>query len=163
MAKFAETIELTDKQKNFITTELRPFLKTNDMLSARKKIIAGYTSEHLIEPADSVDIVGFLLQNLGEELYFRRSKEIFDDEFMDLEELISINIPNGIEIIGDSAFSHCESLESVVIPKSVKYIDHDAFYRCPLESVIIPKGCKLYLDNKDLVFGGHMDTEVTRK
>ncbi len=42
----------------------------------------------------------------------------------------TFTIPNGVEIIGNSAFSYCDSLQSVVIPDSVTSIGDVAFFYC---------------------------------
>lgn len=44
--------------------------------------------------------------------------------------LVSVVIPDGVEVIGECAFADCEYLESVVIPPSVKKIERGAFSRC---------------------------------
>lgn len=44
--------------------------------------------------------------------------------------LVSVVIPNGVEVIGECAFADCKYLESVVIPPSVKKIERGAFSRC---------------------------------
>ena len=51
----------------------------------------------------------------------------------------SIEIPNSVKIIGDSAFYACEYLTSVTIPSSVTYIGGFAFYCCSnIMSITIP-------------------------
>ncbi|MBR4305497.1 MAG: leucine-rich repeat protein, partial [Ruminiclostridium sp.] len=47
--------------------------------------------------------------------------------FSESEELTSVIISEGIEIIGSSAFRDCASLQSVTIPESVQIIEHYAF------------------------------------
>ena len=44
--------------------------------------------------------------------------------------LQSINIPNGVTRIEDSAFYNCSSLKSIVIPNSVTYLGSYAFGNC---------------------------------
>lgn len=53
--------------------------------------------------------------------------------------LLSINIPESIKFIEDSAFSDCDSLTEVVIPDSVLSINNFAFSGCAnLVSIFIP-------------------------
>ena len=55
--------------------------------------------------------------------------------------LISVVVPEGVEIIGNSAFSSCFSLERVVLPSTVKSIGVCAFASCrKLKEVKIPDG-----------------------
>ena len=57
------------------------------------------------------------------------------------EALTSINIPEGVTIIGEEAFFACEGLTSISLPESVTSIGDSAFARCKgLTSIIIPKG-----------------------
>ena len=61
--------------------------------------------------------------------------------FSDCVNLKSVDIPESVEDMRDSAFSGCSSLTSVVIPKNVKTIPRIAFYKCTaLESVILEEG-----------------------
>lgn len=50
-----------------------------------------------------------------------------NDEFV-----TSIEIPEGIEVIGEKAFQHCSILMKVTIPESVKFIRGGAFLGCKL-------------------------------
>lgn len=53
----------------------------------------------------------------------------------------SIEIPEGMTIIGGSAFNSCTSLTSIAIPNSVTSIGNDAFSSCfNLTSIKIPDG-----------------------
>lgn len=53
--------------------------------------------------------------------------------------LVSIDIPDGVETIGDAAFYDCTSLTSITIPSSVTSIGESAFQDCSaLTSITIP-------------------------
>lgn len=55
---------------------------------------------------------------------------ICEGAFMDCSSLTSINIPESVTTIERSAFAGCTALESVVIPESVKTIEMEAFTAC---------------------------------
>ena len=50
--------------------------------------------------------------------------------FLSCKSLISIDIPDSVTSIGDSAFSGCSSLTSIEIPNSVTSIGYRAFNGC---------------------------------
>jgi len=63
--------------------------------------------------------------------------------FEDGTGLTSIELPDGIESIGNSAFSGCTSLTSIEIPDSVESIGDYAFYGCKsLKSIELPGSVK---------------------
>lgn len=63
--------------------------------------------------------------------------------FKENSHLLAINIPNGVEYIGDFAFWGCSSLSSISIPGSVSFIDENAFSYCSsLHSVSLDEGVK---------------------
>ena len=68
---------------------------------------------------------------------------LVDNTFRGCTALESIEIPEGIEVIGYSAFEGCTSLKTVKIPNSVREIRRGAFAGCKsLENIMIPaKGC----------------------
>jgi len=52
-------------------------------------------------------------------------------------------VPDGTEIIGESAFQYCKKLESVILPATLQKIEAWAFGGCEaLRSISIPKGIK---------------------
>ena len=61
------------------------------------------------------------------------------DAFVNCTGLVSVEIPDTVTGIGDSAFSGCSGLVSVSIPDGVASIGHEAFFDCSaLASVSIP-------------------------
>lgn len=60
--------------------------------------------------------------------------------FIGCKELMSIEIPNGVTVISDSAFRRCINLLNINIPDSVTTIGPNAFNGCErLKSIIIPE------------------------
>lgn len=63
--------------------------------------------------------------------------------FKDCSGLISVEIPNSVQEIGQNAFSGCKNLTSIIIPNSVKEIGLFAFSGCTsLTSIVIPNSVK---------------------
>lgn len=63
--------------------------------------------------------------------------------------MTSINLPEGLEVIGDIVFDHCYSLTSVNIPASVKSIGERIFYLCDaLVEITVDPGNTVY-DSRD--------------
>lgn len=67
--------------------------------------------------------------------------KIGDNSMRENNNLTSLTIAEGVEIIGNSAFAQCENLPAVVLPSTIKTIDVWAFYGCKkLASINIPEG-----------------------
>lgn len=54
-------------------------------------------------------------------------KIIASGAFHDRSEMLSIELPDSIEMIGDYAFTKCVNLKSIRLPKNVKYLGENAF------------------------------------
>lgn len=58
--------------------------------------------------------------------------------------LVSLELPEGLEEIGELAFAHCESLKRIVFPRSLRRIGRKAFAHCSsLEAVTVYGGCEI--------------------
>ena len=55
---------------------------------------------------------------------------IYDEAFLDCQNLASVTFSNSLRTIGGSAFRGCTGLDSIVIPVTVKEINYDAFAEC---------------------------------
>lgn len=67
--------------------------------------------------------------------------DIGDSAFSDCINLKSVAIGNGLTRLGDSAFSGCRSLSNIKLPSSVTSIGNGAFYGCvSLTDIKIPDG-----------------------
>lgn len=58
--------------------------------------------------------------------------------FQSNRNLLSVEIPNSVEDIGDMTFDSCGNLKYVTLPTSLKQIGDHSFYCCALESIEIP-------------------------
>ena len=74
----------------------------------------------------------------------------FDDKITELSSyyfdsnvLTSIEIPEGVEVLGDNLFNSAMSLKSLNIPSTVRTIGNNCFYRVPIQEIIIPEGVEI--------------------
>ncbi|MBQ4284344.1 MAG: leucine-rich repeat domain-containing protein [Lachnospira sp.] len=55
---------------------------------------------------------------------------IGDDIFAYRNDVVRVELPEGVVEIGNNAFENCERLEEVICPKSLKKIGEEAFADC---------------------------------
>jgi len=55
---------------------------------------------------------------------------ITEDLFAERNDIIKVELPEGVEEIGNHAFENCTNLEEVICPKSLKKIGRKAFADC---------------------------------
>lgn len=71
-------------------------------------------------------------------------KQIYSNAFDGCKALTSINIPDGIEMIGEEAFRECGALKSISIPGSMISLGAKAFMECShLSKIDIAEGIKM--------------------
>ena len=85
------------------------------------------------------------------EYQFKNKKRIPKMFFYGCTELISIDVPNGVEIIEDSAFSYCSSLTKITLPDTIWSIG--SLYNTP----IVPSSGDgvIYIDNFAYAYSGN--------
>ena len=70
-------------------------------------------------------------------------ESIGDEAFHERKALTSITLPQGVKSIGDSAFSWCTALTSITLPQGVENIGNSAFSGCyKLTNITLPQGVK---------------------
>ena len=93
--------------KNISLVDMSPY-------SAAVAVVpADYSKLTHIEIPDSIEYNGF----------FYQVKQIKDRAFSSCESLVSINIPQNIDSIGEAILQHCDSLQSIVVDSENKTYD----------------------------------------
>ena len=69
-------------------------------------------------------------------------KEIGYNAFWGCRNLVAINLPVGLEIIGEEAFQNC-TLRSIIFPSGLRSIGFEAFDNNRLTEVTIPEGIEI--------------------
>lgn len=75
--------------------------------------------------------------------------------YKDNDLLESVEIPEGVVVIGESAFEKCTSLHHIVLPHSLETIGRFAFADSGIVEIVIPEGVKLI--EKGAFFGTEMN------
>ena len=79
---------------------------------------------------------------------FENLRRIPDGAFMGREDLHTLILPEGVEVIGEGAFMHCSSLRSVQLPASVGKIGAMAFFGCTSLT-------RAWVENRDCQIGAY--------
>ena len=67
--------------------------------------------------------------------------QIRDLAFYNYQDLMEIELPEGLEVIGSMAFANCKVLKSIDFPSTLKEIGGMSFQECDaMETVILPEG-----------------------
>lgn len=82
---------------------------------------------------------------------------IGDQAFGSMGSLKKVSLPSTLTSIGEAAFACCVNLEEIVIPESVTEIGESAFALCrALKKVVAPQGLK---KRKKFIFGDDVDAD----
>jgi hypothetical protein len=74
--------------------------------------------------------------------------------------LLSITVPEGVDIIRDNTFRECTYIESISLPSTLEYVGNYAFAQCQtLTSITIPSDCNV----EDTAFNYSPNLEVEYK
>ncbi len=85
--------------------------------------------------------IGHYMTYLGEIRFGSSVKEIADEAFSNCSSLESVEIPDGVTVLGMGAFSNCDSLETARIGSGVTVIEDRTFANCDnLTTVTLPEG-----------------------
>ena len=108
-----------------------------------KFVVADYTWSYIIKQGD-VTITGVEPKTGHVKIPARLGDDDFPVKAIDRwvfkgsKDLVNVEIPGSVELIGDEAFCGCENLTSVTIPDSVEFVGEKAFAGCKnLKSVVI--------------------------
>ena len=95
----------------------------------------------LPESLETIEIGTFEASGIESIVFPSNLKAIEESAFANCEGLTRLELPEGVERIGNHCFSSCTNLEYIYLPDSISSIDHAAFYNCSnLTSIDIPAG-----------------------
>lgn len=96
---------------------------------SRENIKKKYYNKHSVVIPESVSFNGVAYDVNG----------IGDEAFRHEAELVSVELPEGLEYIGLSAFRNCENLSEINLPTALKTIGWNAFCSCfSLKTMVVP-------------------------
>lgn len=82
------------------------------------------------------------------------------EAFQNATRLMSVQLPEGLRVIGEGAFRACQALRQVNIPNSVVRIGQEAFLDTSLEEVFLPAGLEELGDRALITHGAHHGKEA---
>lgn len=102
-------------------------------------LIYTYNTDNNYYIVSSVNSSGMTNINIIEKIGAVPVGEITNRAFSYLTQLLTITLPNTIEVIGEDAFENCSNLTEIILPNKLKKIEDRAFIGCSsLSSIILP-------------------------
>ena len=115
--------------------------------------IDGYSVKELRDLSSQSDIDYYSLNTVINIELPKGLEIIGENAFERCDNLISISIPNTVTTIGDSAFWGCNNLTSITIPSSVTTIGSSVFYWCyRLTDISVAPGNTAYVDVEGVLY-----------
>lgn len=93
----------------------------------------------------------------------RKVTGIMDGGFASCSNLVEIDIPNSVKVIGYKGFFDCRALASIEIPKSVRKLEAMAFLRCRSLETVVFKGNATEIDHSVFIFCSSLTNVVLPK
>lgn len=152
MVKLKNIIRLNEDEKQVLMEYIKPLLQQNKIFEVRLFLneqpvhnlyVPNFTevlydvSPGKIQESER-NIKCWLLHKLGEEKYFKDSDRVLPGEFLSCSNLISLELPSNIEIIGQHAFNSTNSLNFVKFNNGLKSIENASFEYSHIVSAQIP-------------------------
>lgn len=75
-------------------------------------------------------IMVYLYNKTTKEIDMTDFSVISEEIFSERDDIVKVELPEGVRIIGSHAFENCQNLEEVDCPKSLERIGREAFADC---------------------------------
>lgn len=72
----------------------------------------------------------YLVNHTTKEIDLTDFSVIPEDIFSTRDDIVKVELPEGVRVIGEYAFEECINLEEVVCPDSLEVIEREAFVDC---------------------------------
>lgn len=144
-------ITLTDKEKEFIKTKLKPYLQKNDLKSVVQLClttasinaghnIAAFLIENGVPILKAIDSIpyGLFLYSDIEKIHIPSNIKSIDVSAFQASNLKYITFDDGVESFGDGAFSRLENLKKIKLPNSLKRVGTKCFMKNNLNEIYLP-------------------------
>jgi hypothetical protein len=134
-------VNLDADQKNIIVTQLKPFLKRNDVVGLREAL---FDLREAISPENSnifkiTDISTWLYEKLGD-IYFKDTSWVGWTEFGG-SHITNMSLPKNILSIETRAFEQ-SSLSKIKLNEGLTHIRAYAFLTTPITNLVLPSTLK---------------------
>ena len=164
-------ITLTNKEKEFIKTKLKPYLQKNDLKSVVQLClgfsdvrggynVAAFLVENgvpILKAIDSIPKELFAHSDL-EKIHIHSNIKSIGDRAFAFSKLRRITFDDGVESLGREAFVEVENLKTIKLPNSLKRIEKNCFLRNNLDEIYLPDSITVL--QQGIFDGGNADIVV---